>query len=350
VSPLVRRKLLRKRIIKADRPTVHEYAAWVLAVLSTVFVLTYHLLPALIAGLLVYQLVHTLFPLFDRHISTARAKGAAVGVVAVMALGIVAAAIFGIVIFVRSEGGSVSVLVDKMAEILESSREVLPKWLAEYLPIDAEEMREALIRWLREHAAELKLLGTHAGHMLVHLLIGMVIGAMVSMSAVYGHDTAGPLASALTERIVRMSEAFRRVVFAQLRISALNTAFTAVYLVVVLPLFGVHLPLTKTMIAVTFVVGLLPVVGNLISNSMIFVISVAHSPAVAIASLSFLVVIHKLEYFLNARIVGAQIRAKAWELLTAMLLLESAFGLPGLVAAPICYAWLKDELSSRALI
>jgi len=61
-------------------------------------------------------------------------------------------------------------------------------------------------------------------------------------------------------------------------------------------------------------------------------------------------VIHKLEYFLNARIVGAQIRASAWELLTAMLVMEGCFGLAGLVAAPICYAWLKDELASRHLI
>ena len=34
--------------------------------------------------------------------------------------------------------------------------------------------------------------------------------------------------------------------------------------------------------------------------------------------------IHKLEYFLNARIVGTQIRARAWELLIAMLAMEAA--------------------------
>ena len=71
---------------------------------------------------------------------------------------------------------------------------------------------------------------------------------------------------------------------------------------------------------------------------------------IAVASLAYLVVIHKLEYFLNARIVGTQINARAWELLSAMLVMESAFGLPGLVAAPICYAWLKDELHQRKLI
>ncbi|HEX5307353.1 MAG TPA: hypothetical protein VFW82_14835, partial [Dyella sp.] len=63
-----------------------------------------------------------------------------------------------------------------------------------------------------------------------------------------------------------------------------------------------------------------------------------------------LVLIHKLEYFLNARIVGTQIRSSAWELLIAMLVMEAAFGLPGLVAAPIYYAYLKRELEVRDLI
>lgn len=335
---------------KPASPTVHEYAAWTLAVLGIVFVLKFQLLPALIAGLLVYELVHVLFPLFTRQLSTARAKVVAVGLVALLVIGAVTAATFGIVLFMKSEGGSLAALLAKMAEILESSRATLPQWLADYLPSGADAIRADLTEWLRAHAAELQVIGKETGHILAHVLIGMVIGAMVSMREAGGHDTEGPLARALAERLFRMGEAFRRIVFAQLRISAINTIFTALYLALVLPLFGVHLPLTKTMIVVTFIVGLLPVVGNLVSNTIIFVVSLAHSPAVAVSSLTFLVVIHKLEYFLNARIVGAQISARAWELLTAMLLLESAFGLPGLVAAPICYAWLKDELKSRELV
>jgi predicted PurR-regulated permease PerM len=62
------------------------------------------------------------------------------------------------------------------------------------------------------------------------------------------------------------------------------------------------------------------------------------------------VVIHKLEYFLNARIVGTRIQARAWELLLAMLVLEVAFGIAGLIAAPIYYAYIKSELSDAGLI
>jgi predicted PurR-regulated permease PerM len=74
------------------------------------------------------------------------------------------------------------------------------------------------------------------------------------------------------------------------------------------------------------------------------------SLGVGIAALGFLIVIHKLEYFLNARIVGTQINARAWELLIAMLLMEAAFGLPGVIAAPIYYAYLKSELEAERLI
>ena len=38
---------------------------------------------------------------------------------------------------------------------------------------------------------------------------------------------------------------------------------------------GIHLPLIKTMIAITFLVGLLPVIGNLISNTVIVVVSLS---------------------------------------------------------------------------
>ena len=331
-------------------PTTYEYAAWTLSVLSVIFVMDFHLVPALIAGLMVYELVRTLYPLFTRHLSTRRAKGLAVSFVVLLVFGVVTAAGFGIIAFIKSEHGSFAVLLARMADIVESSRATLPQWLAAYLPSDTAGISDKISLWLREHAADLQRIGQETGRSLAHILIGMVIGALASLRQVFDRASGGPLAVALTERIWRLGEAFRRIVFAQVRISAINAALTGIYLVVALPLFGVSLPLTKTMIAVTFIVGLLPVVGNLISNTVVVIVSLAYSPMVALASLGFLVVIHKLEYFLNARIVGGQIKARPCELLAAMLAMEAAFGIPGLVAAPICFAWLKDELQQRGMI
>ena len=83
---------------------------------------------------------------------------------------------------------------------------------------------------------------------------------------------------------------------------------------------------------------------------MIVAVSIGHSLELAFISLAYLVVIHKLEYFLNARIIGSQIRSRAWELLIAMMVMESAFGIAGLIAAPIYYAYFKEELSRLRLI
>ena len=327
-----------------------DCASWILAALATIFVLLYHLLPALIAGLLVYELVHVLFPIFARQLPDKRAKAVAVALIILVVVGAITAAAIALIVFMRSEGGSIAVLMAKMAEILDSSRASLPPSVAEYLPAGSDGIRDYLTKWLREHSVELQQMGRRTGITLIHIIVGMAIGAMLAMREALDHDAGGPLTRALAERVHRMGDSFRRVVFAQVKISAINTTFTALYLAVVLPLLGIHLPLTKTMIAVTFVAGLLPVIGNLISNTMIFVVSLAHSPAVAGASLLYLIVIHKLEYFLNARIVGGQISARAWELLVAMLVMEAVFGIAGLIAAPIVYAWLKDELICRKLI
>jgi predicted PurR-regulated permease PerM len=309
------------------------------------------LLPALLAGLLVYELVHILAPrLKVVRIHQEYGKLVAVAMLATVVITGIILAIIGIMAFLRSEAGNLPRLLKKMADILDSWRAVLPASLLESIPEDIDDLKDFIVEGLRGHAGALQKLGAEAGHTAVHILIGLGIGALISLHEAHSEETRGPLARSLQERAVRLSEAFRRIVFAQVRISALNTGLTALYLVVILPLFGAHLPLTKTMIAVTFFAGLLPIVGNLVSNTIIVVVSLSVSLSIAVASLVFLVIIHKLEYFLNAHIVGTQIHARAWELLLAMLVMEAAFGIVGVIAAPIYYAYLKDELVSQGLI
>jgi len=178
----------------------------------------------------------------------------------------------------------------------------------------------------------------------------MIVGAMLALQEELERRPMGPLARELAVRAANLASAFRRVVFAQVRISLINTVFTGIYLAAILPAFGINLPFKKTLIVMTFVTGLIPVLGNLISNTFIVIVSLSHSFGVAVASLGFLVVIHKLEYFLNAKIIGTQIKARAWELLVAILLMEAVFGVGGVIAAPVYYCLLKDELSERGLI
>ena len=325
-------------------------AAWILAGTALLLVLELHLLPALLSGLLVFELVHMVSPLLARRVSGDRARLVAVVALAALIVTLVTAGIIGALTFLRSDASSVPAFMQKLADIIDDARRTLPAWLVAYLPAGADELQAAATRWLRDHAAEVRVFGAEAGRVFVQLLIGMVIGAMVSLREARPARELKPLARALTAQAESVGDAFRRVVFAQVRISALNTLFTAIYLFAVLPLFGVHLPLVKTLVALTFVAGLIPVIGNLISNGAILAVSIGYSAGVALSSLAFLVFVHKLEYFLNARIVGSRIHARAWELLLAMLVMEAAFGLPGVVAAPVYYAYVKGELAARDLV
>ncbi len=330
-----------------SRTLRHDVAAWAIAAASLLLVLYLGLLPALLAGLLVFELVHVIAPRLGMGRGGA-GKLTAVALLAVAVVVILTGLLFVTLDVLHSE--SLPRLLQKMADILDESRGKLPDWVLSSLPADTDAWRDAVIDWLHTHAAELRHLGGEAGRVMAHILIGFVIGALVSLREARPVEGGGPLARALGERAARLGEAFRRVVFAQVRIAALNAVFTAVYLLAALPLLGIHLPFAKTLVIITFLGGLIPIVGNLISNTVIVVMSMSVSLELAIASLVFLIVVHKLEYFLNARIVGRGIHASAWELLTAMLIMEAAFGLAGLVAAPIYYAYMKDELASRGLV
>lgn len=338
-----------------DRSTRIEIVSLVLAGLGLAVVMQLGLLAALLAGLLAHQAAQMLAAR-HRVVGVSRFGGKIIALTIIGGL-VTVALTYGTVRIANLLSGNnegVVPLMQEMANAIDTARSHFPLWVQAYLPANVDELETEAAGWLRAHAATLGNIGESLGKIIVHIVIGLIIGGMVVLAdPSHGYSQGrrpGPLARALEARVTILSRAFRRVVFGQVRISALNTLLTGVYLAAVLPLFDIHLPLIKTMIAVTFVAGLLPVLGNLISNTVIVVVSLSLSFYVAIGSLVFLVAIHKLEYFINARIIGGQIRARAWELLLAMLVMEAAFGIPGVIAAPIFYAYLKSELSTRGLI
>lgn len=355
--------MLKSRFMKVEKrmrsqsgtidPLYFYIASWVMAAVVLILVLKLHLLPALFSGLAVYELVHLLSPKFHGYTSTKnRARLWVLALIVSLIVIILGFFVLWSVSLFRFGAGSLPRMAQMMAEIIEGSRDILPAGLLHYLPANVSAMNVAAADLLRKHAVTLQAAGGIILRSLAYMLIGMVVGALLSLRNV----TAGrkrlrrPLATAIAERARRFTRSFRRVVFAQVRIAALNTFLTWLYLGVALPLLGISIPYVKTLVALTFIVGMLPVIGNLISNTLIVVFSLSISFQVAGSSLLFLVIIHKLEYFINARIIGARIDAQAWELLLAMLVMEAAFGLSGLVAAPVYYAYLKDELEAQHLV
>lgn len=312
-------------------------------------VLSLHLAPAFFVGMLGYLLVAHLAIPISRYVPPRIERLVAVTVF-VLAL---AGMLYLLATYVTQALGNqenLAGLAAKLADILLDLHDKLPAALIPYIPESLLEMKEGLVHHLKEHVQELGNLGKEGLHAGAHMLIALVIGLIVSMHRFEPVDRVKPLLAALRHRLLHLSLAFENVVFAQTKISAINTTLTAIFLFAVLPSFNVHLPYSKTLVMITFLAGLLPIVGNLISNTLIVLIGVGVSFKVALGALAFLVVVHKLEYFVNARIVGERISASAWELLLAMLIMESLFGVAGLLLAPIIYAYLKSELAEAGLI
>lgn len=246
----------------------------------------------------------------------------------------------------RISAHSFSDMIFQAASVLDQLHGVLPPSISKFLPHSLGGTNAIISHFLKEHAVQIQTMGVHTLRAVGYLLAGMVIGALAAIQLKPPFSDK-PLARLLHTEFQNLLYDFNQVFFAQVRISAFNTFLTAVYLLGVMPLMGKSLPLSGTLVVFTFFAGLLPVVGNLISNIFIVILSLNHGITVSALSLVWLVSIHKLEYFLNAHFVGHKIKASAWEVLLAMLVLESAFGLAGLISAPIIYAQIKSVLIRR---
>jgi predicted PurR-regulated permease PerM len=124
-------------------------------------------------------------------------------------------------------------------------------------------------------------------------------------------------------------------------ISVINTGLTAAFLVVN------RYPHAGLLAAFVFLCGLLPIVGNIISNTMIVLVGFTISPRTGVFALVFLVAIHKLEYFLNSKIVGKRIDSPMWLTLIGLVVGEKLMGIPGMILAPAVLHYVKVEASAH---
>lgn len=341
--------------VPRPKPRWNEIAAWVIIGAALMYVLMLHLVALVVGGLALYLILDRLEQSFKRRVPNTAAKPLALVIVTVTVGGIVIGGVALLISYLRHHADNIPAMMTKMADILSSTRAWLGGYGEEIIPdiiIDAENFKATIAEWLKAHAAQVKVAGSHVSLGFVHLLMGILLAILVFFRhATHGEaHVRGPLATELADKVERFAQAFSRIMWAQLKISAVNTTLTAIYLLVALPLFGKKIPFGTTLVIITFVCGLLPVLGNLISNTVIVILSLGISVGTAIASLTFLVVVHKLEYLINARIVGGETESQAWEILMAILIGETAFGVSGVVMAPIIYAFVKRELRERGLV
>jgi predicted PurR-regulated permease PerM len=341
----------------SSRPRLsnEEIASWIIFAALLTFIMFEHLVAGVVAGLALYLILDRLTASFSKRLSHNAARPLALLLVTVIIGGTIIGGIALMISFTRHHADNIPAMMTKMAEILQSTRAWLGGYGEQVIPdvlTDAETIKDGIVEWLKDNATTLKGAGGYAGAALLHMLMGILLAILVFFRHATRHDVkpVGPLATCLSREVDRFAHAFSRIALAQIKISAVNTSLTALYLFVVLPSFGKHVPFATTIVVITFVCGLIPVLGNLISNTVIVILSLGLSVGTAVASLVFLILIHKLEYLINSRIVGGETDSQAWEILLAILIGESSFGIAGVVMAPIIYAFIKRELRDRGLV
>jgi len=213
---------------------------------------------------------------------------------------------------------------------------------------DYASLKTVAINEVREDVANV---GRHiraAAFQIVLLLIGLVVAMGLFLNATWGTEN-DPQTSrdSLYATVVRELDvrartfyrSFSKVIGAQIVISLINTALTAAFLI------GNGYPYKTVLVAFTFLCGLLPIIGNIISNTLIVGVSFTISPNMALVALIFLIVIHKLEYFLNSKIIGDRIKNPMWLTLIGLVLGEKLMGIPGMILAPVVLHYIKVEAS-----
>lgn len=308
------------------------------------------LFPGFFSGFLIYEIIISLSSYFERFIGICRARWLAVLIIIIAVSTVIATGIMSCANFFTKNQNKVNISIE-INRIFSDLKKRLPDFFPTILPDTAAELKDHIFSWIEVNLILIRNMGHTVIHGCITLFIGLIIGIVISCSKCTNKRNRNTyFINQLLERTYNLSQAFHNIVFAQIKISSVNTLLTSVMIFLLFPLFDKSLPLGKTLIILTFFLGLLPIIGNLISNIIITISALSISFSMGITMLVYLVLIHKLEYFLNAEIIGSRINANPWELILSMIFLESIFGLEGLIAAPIFYAYLKIELRLKKLI
>jgi predicted PurR-regulated permease PerM len=160
-------------------------------------------------------------------------------------------------------GTSTEKIVTMLLSIANKTQENLPQSLVDQLPQD-------IVVWLKsfltDHASEAAGISAEFGTGIARMFVGMIIGWLLSWSTPVADSR---FTRELFSLFTLLTNTFRNIIIGQGLVSALNTTLTGVFLLVVIPMFGFHVPYATLLVLLTFIVGLLPIVGNLISNTVI---------------------------------------------------------------------------------
>lgn len=310
-------------------------ASYALFAAALVIVARFNLGPCVLAGLVSFMIMDlTERGLRRRGAKPRFARWGALAMFAVMATAL--SWIF--VAFVRVGITRLPVLLDTVLPRLTT---LSTEWGYE-LPVDnALELRDLVVASAKDNFASVSKTSGLLTRGFFLVLVGVFAAAMRFLTPADPDSGSNLFEAVRTEfsaRVRLFVRSFELVVGAQVAISTVNTALTALFL------YAMGFPFKTFLMLTTFVCGMVPIVGNVISNVAIVTAGLTVSVQLATFGLVYLVVIHKLEYILNSRIIGGSIDTPMWMTLLGLVVGEAMMGVPGILLAPALLHYARAEL------
>lgn len=317
-------------------PTISRsrLAAYAIFGAGGVAVIALKLGPALLTCLFSYMTLHFAHFLIRRRIHGASARWLSLGVFAVIASGMA-------LTFYHAIRQTLTTLPKIAATVVPRLIETAAGLQIE-LPFETvNDFQIIMLTAIKDNALALTRV---SGLLTVGALLqvgGMMVAVLYFMTEKpqrYGADFVDSVRRELGARVASFLLSFEKVLGAQIIISAVNTVLTAVFLL------WCGMPYITFLVPATFILGVIPLVGNVVSNALIVATALTLSLKLAMLALAFLVFIHTLEHFLNSRIVGHSIKAPMWQTLLTILIGDVVMGVPGILLAPAIWHYVREEL------
>lgn len=215
------------------------------------------------------------------------------------------------------------------------------------LPFDNfQDLRELVNSKLLVNAMSITKASTFLTREAFHVLLGVAVAVFyfaADRTAKYKANLFDAVRKETNARIRLFMVSFQKVLGGQIIISAVNALLTAIFL------YMLSIPHLLFLTVMTFIICIMPVLGNVISNTVIVITALGISLNSAILALAFLVTIHQLEYFLNSRIMGVSIEMPMWQTLLSILVGSIVMGFAGIMLAPAILHYIKSELQAIPL-
>jgi predicted PurR-regulated permease PerM len=295
-------------------------------------------------GALLLSVLFSYFVITKLNFMKPRAKWLAVGIF----LALLAGLAYALTYFIHET-------VKALPSIANRALPAIVQWATDHqieLPFtDMESLKDQAFEFARSQASHLGAfadVARGATTEFIYLFVGCIvaIGLYINPSLELQPPAGAPAnnlyslcCAEISRRFATFYRSFAMVMNAQITISAINTVLTGAFVA------AMGLPHLVVAVGITFLCGFLPVVGNLISNSLVVALGFIVSPGKGLWALAFLVVVHKLEYFLNSKIIGSKIHTSIWLTLLALMAGERLMGITGMVLAPVVLHYIQIEAS-----